>query len=101
MPRMHRPLLLLIFGVSALAQIKPEALLDLPVPPADQRLTYGSDPRQFGELRLPKTKGPHAVAILVHGGCWLDRVPGAEPRLTTFELLRPMAAALTEEGPAP
>ena len=98
MPRMHRPLLLWIFAISAIAQIKPDALLNLPVPPADQRLTYGTDPLQFGELRLPKTKGPHAVAILVHGGCWMDRLPGAEPRITTFELLRPLASALTEDG---
>lgn len=42
----------------------------LPKPPADHRLAYGSDPLQFGELRLPKTKGKHPVVIVVHGGCW-------------------------------
>src|SRR5438270_4729711 len=41
------------------------------VPPAaDVRLQYGSDPNQFGDLRLPKTKGPHPVAMMVHGGFW-------------------------------
>ena len=29
----------------------------LPSPPADARLTYGSDPNQFGELRVPKSAG--------------------------------------------
>ena len=35
-----------------------------------QRIAYGTDPLQFGELRLPRTKAPHPVAIVVHGGCW-------------------------------
>ena len=34
------------------------------------RLRYGSDPLQFGELRLPPGAGPHAVAIVIHGGFW-------------------------------
>ncbi len=42
----------------------------LPKPPADHRLAYGDDPLQFGELRLPKTKGKHPVVVVVHGGCW-------------------------------
>jgi hypothetical protein len=25
-------------------------------------MAYGSDPLQFGELRLPRTKGPHPLA---------------------------------------
>lgn len=33
--------------------------------------SYGQlSPRQHGELRLPKGKGPFPVAMLVHGGCW-------------------------------
>lgn len=40
--------------------------------PADYRLSYGDDPLQFGELRLPAGPGPHPVAIVVHGGCWLS-----------------------------
>jgi acetyl esterase/lipase len=42
----------------------------LPKPPADHRIAYGNDPLQFGELRLPKTKGRHPVVVVVHGGCW-------------------------------
>jgi hypothetical protein len=34
---------------------------------ADRRLAYGKDALQFGELRLPKTNGPHSVVVLVHG----------------------------------
>ncbi len=41
-------------------------------PPADARIPYGSDPHQFGELRLPKglAKGPHPVVMNIHGGFW-------------------------------
>src|SRR5713226_6038215 len=45
-------------------------LLTLPPPPADARLPYGSDPNQFGELRVPKTGGPFPVGINIHGGYW-------------------------------
>jgi len=45
--------------------------LALPQPPPDHRIAYGPEPLQFGELRLPEGPGPHPVAILIHGGCWL------------------------------
>jgi acetyl esterase/lipase len=79
-------------------QIRPDELLSIRVADADHRLAYGSDSLQFGELRLPKTKGPHPVAMLVHGGCWADHLPRLDPRATTYELLRPLAAALTDAG---
>jgi len=34
------------------------------------RCSYGSDPFQFGDLRLPSGPGPHTVAIVIHGGFW-------------------------------
>lgn len=42
----------------------------MPGRPADARVTYGSAPEQFGELRLPAGAGPHPVIALIHGGCW-------------------------------
>ena len=45
-------------------------ILSLPPPKADARLAYGSDENQFVDLRLPKSKGPHALAINLHGGFW-------------------------------
>jgi acetyl esterase/lipase len=45
-------------------------ILTLPPPPADARLPYGSDPNQFGELRVPKTGGPFPVVNVIHGGYW-------------------------------
>jgi acetyl esterase/lipase len=94
----HAGLLALSLGCAACAHVNPAALLTEDLPPADHRLSYGSGPLQFGELRLPKTSAPHAVVLLVHGGCWADRLPGLDPRATTLELLRPLAAALTREG---
>jgi acetyl esterase/lipase len=47
-----------------------EDILKLPPPPADARLAYGSDPNQFGEIRLPKEQGPFPVVMNIHGGFW-------------------------------
>ncbi len=86
---------------SLLAQrIQPSDLWKRTVADADHRLAYGQDALQFGELRLPKTKGPFPVVVLVHGGCWMDRLPNRDPRDTSFEALRPLAAALAEAGVA-
>ena len=46
-------------------------VLALPQPEPDHRLSYGADPLQFGELRLPEGEGPFPVVIVIHGGCWL------------------------------
>ena len=45
-------------------------ILQLPPPPPGERIPYGSDPLQFGELRVPEGPGPHPVVIVVHGGFW-------------------------------
>lgn len=35
------------------------------------KVAYGSaSARQYGELRLPKGRGPFPVAVIYHGGCW-------------------------------
>ena len=33
-------------------------------------MTYGSDQNQFVDLRIPKAKGLHPLAICIHGGYW-------------------------------
>jgi len=35
-----------------------------------EKIYYGTDENQFGELRLPEGDGPHPVAIVIHGGFW-------------------------------
>ncbi len=49
-------------------------ILTLPPPPADARLTYGPDPNQFLDLRLPRNaKPPYSLVINIHGGFWRAR----------------------------
>jgi acetyl esterase/lipase len=50
--------------------ISSEDILNLPAPKADARVAYGRDENQFFDLRLPKGQGPHALAIVIHGGYW-------------------------------
>ena len=36
----------------------------------DHRITYGSHPSQYGELRVPDGSGPHPLVVFIHGGCF-------------------------------
>jgi acetyl esterase/lipase len=69
-----------------------QIILTTPPPPADVHLPYGTAPFQFGELRLPSGRGPHPVAIVVHGGFWRAAYDLAH--------IGHLAAALTAEGVA-
>ena len=80
------------------AQVRLDNLLNAQVPAATRRIPYGPEQLQFAELRLPKTSGPYPTVIVIHGGCWVDRLSGLDPRATTFELMRPLSAALTDAG---
>jgi hypothetical protein len=79
----------------------PLELLKQPTPPASERITYGKDPLQFGEIRAPAGAGPFPIAILVHGGCWSAKLEDLPEAVTSFELLRPLASALAEAAIAP
>lgn len=50
-------------------------LLTSPPPPADARITYGSDANQFVDLRFPapRSKTPCPLVINIHGGFWRAR----------------------------
>jgi acetyl esterase/lipase len=50
--------------------MRPADVDALPVRNAGDRIAYGADSLQFGELRLPEGRGPFPVAIVIHGGCW-------------------------------
>jgi acetyl esterase/lipase len=91
--------LLIAWTVTVVAQDRgPLDLANAPVPPGAKRIAYGTDPLQFGELRVPPFKGPHPVAIVVHGGCWLATIRDMEPRAVAIDNMRPLAAALTDSG---
>jgi acetyl esterase/lipase len=94
------PALLLLQAAATVPHVQPVDLRKYDVPPATHTLSYGSGSLQVGELRLPKTKGPHPVIMLIHGGCWMSLVQGAHPRDTTLDILRPLAEALTARGVA-
>ncbi len=67
-----------------------DQILALPKGVASHRVTYGDDPHQFADLFLPLSAGPHAVIILIHGGCWRTQY--------NLDHIAPFAAALAKEG---
>ena len=67
-----------------------EDILNRASTPPDAKIFYGNDPLQYGELRLPKGPGPHPLAILMHGGCWLS--------MGNLHLMDPVADALKKQG---
>ncbi len=66
----------------------------LPLPAAGERLAYGDDPEQFGELRLPAGTNPKLkllpVIVLLHGGCWQNEFD--------YRYMTRLGAALTARG---
>ena len=50
--------------------LKPREVDAIPAAPPDRTFSYGIDANQFGQLFLPRGKGPFAVAVVLHGGCW-------------------------------
>jgi acetyl esterase/lipase len=54
-------------------------------------IRYGTAPAQAIDLFLPRGRGPHPVAILIHGGCWSRETAGREQ-------LRHLGGALAERG---
>ncbi len=100
MKRRARALLLLsLLTCSVLAQSRSNVdLANAPVPAGTRHIQYGADPLQFGELRVPSARGPHPVAIVVHGGCWAAKLGSGEERLLAMGMMRPLAAALSDAG---
>ena len=79
------------FAVAAGTQSQnSRGILIRPAPAADQRIAYGSNEFQFGELRVPKTPGKHPIAIVIHGGCWMAQYG--------LGYMGHLSAALTEAG---
>jgi acetyl esterase/lipase len=91
--RMLAAALAMVSGTAQAAPISFRDLLARPREAASQRIAYGADPLQFGELWLPKGPGPFPVAVLIHGGCWRADLPG-------LELMDYMAADLRARGMA-
>jgi acetyl esterase/lipase len=65
-------------GASAAAPIFYTDLLARPRSAPAKVISYGPAEQQKGELFLPEAKGLHPVVVLIHGGCWLAKLPGPE-----------------------
>jgi len=50
--------------------VSAQDILNTKPPAADLRISYGNDPNQFVDVRLPAGKGPHPVVFFIHGGYW-------------------------------
>ncbi|MFL6301718.1 MAG: alpha/beta hydrolase, partial [Terriglobales bacterium] len=47
-----------------------EGILSQAPPPADTRISYGSDPLQFIDFYFPKGNTPYPLVLFIHGGFW-------------------------------
>jgi acetyl esterase/lipase len=55
-----------------------------------QRIAYGQDPLQFGDLRVPSGGDSQPVVVVVHGGFWRSQYG--------LDLMSALSAALTADG---
>ncbi|MEO8450121.1 MAG: alpha/beta hydrolase, partial [Gemmatimonadota bacterium] len=69
-------------------RLRPRDVDSIPSKRADVRIPYGSDSLQFGELRLPKGKGPFPLAIVIHGGCWVHHFASLQNTAAMADALR-------------
>ena len=59
------------FAVTDTTDYDPMTVNTLTAAPPTLKVAYGSaSARQYGELRMPKGKGPFPLAVIYHGGCW-------------------------------
>lgn len=68
----------------------PELLTASRAAPEAERIVYGAETLQFGELRLPSGKARVPLVVFLHGGCWLSDY--------TLEHTRAFTAALAQAG---
>jgi acetyl esterase/lipase len=73
--------------------LRPTDVDTLPLRSPGERIAYGRDSLQFGELRLPPGSGRVPLVIVIHGGCWYG--PYANARNAA-----PLADALAAQGVA-
>ena len=80
-------------GISQTQRLGPRDIDRLPSKPADTKIPYGEDPLQFGELRLPRGKGPFPVAVVIHGGCWVSKFATLQNAAALSDALRDAGVA--------
>ncbi|MCM6778958.1 alpha/beta fold hydrolase [Nocardia sp. CDC159] len=80
------------FGYASTAPMTPAVVASTPAPDTPMRIRYGDTDDTFGDLYLPRTRAPHPVVVLIHGGGWAQH-----RSLTQFA---PHARSLAEHGVA-
>jgi acetyl esterase/lipase len=76
--------------------MNPRSVMSLPAAAPAETISYGEAPSQKIELFLPPANAENPdslrpVVVLIHGGCWQQKVAG-------MELVRPAAGAFLEKG---
>jgi acetyl esterase/lipase len=75
--------------------MSPQSIMALPAPLPNETIRYGDEASQKVELFLPANPpeggGPLPVAVLIHGGCWQEKVAG-------IALVRAAAGGLAARG---
>ena len=54
------------------------------------RIVYGSNPQNYGILRIPRTPVPHPVVVVIHGGFWRA--------FYDLQYIEPVCSALSQAG---
>lgn len=67
-------------------------VLSRPPVPATRRVSYGADPNQFADLRLPADGSTRHVVVVIHGGYWR--------KAYGLDHISHLCAALTSKGVA-
>jgi acetyl esterase/lipase len=70
--------------------LQSDDILSGPAVPDGEKIRYGDDPLQFGELRVPPGDELHPVAIVIHGGFWRAKY--------NLDHISHLCAALNSEG---
>lgn len=82
---------LFLYEISVAQLVSWRDIIEADHPEPTERIYFGSDSLQFGDLWLPEDEPAHTTVILIHGGCWLDLYPGVE-------LMHLMADDLRKQG---
>lgn len=74
-------------------RLRPRDVDALPSKAATARIAYGADSLQFGDLRLPDGRGPFAVVVMIHGGCWVHDLASLQNSAAISDALRDAGVA--------
>ena len=83
----------ILYGISHAQFLSSDDVNQLPSAVPDYQIAYGNDPRQVADLYLPEGQGPHPVAVIIHGGCWLSKIANFKNTSALSDALRRIGIA--------